>query len=224
MEATRMNGNITAVTCLLCSVLREQCDRSAVCSTCASSNAVCRRRSLKTCIPCHRAGMDCDQLWPCRPCTDGRVDCTLAGPTMLRCVPCRKLNAGCDGDTPCDRCVSKNRDCHYDTDFTGMKTCDQCKSRTGSKCDGRSQGCTACKALGLICSFNSRNRCDRINPQTGQPCETGFTRVSDLHRHERSIHSLVRLTCKLCDEEKSYTRKNALLRHMKDTHSAASRA
>ena len=155
MATSARNGNICAVQCLLCSVLNEQCDRHQVCSTCAAHKAVCRRKSLKPCVPCQRAGIDCDEIWPCKPCLDMDRECTLLGNTMLWCHQCRKRHTKCNGETPCDVCLKRNSDCYFDTEFTGRRTCDNCKVRKETECDGRRQGCSVCKELDLVCSYGS---------------------------------------------------------------------
>lgn len=64
------------------------------------------------------------------------------------------------------------------------------------------------------------HRCDRINPQTGKPCNSVFSRPYDLTRHEDTIHNRAKakVQCHLCTEEKSFSRNDALTRHMKVVH------
>ena len=64
------------------------------------------------------------------------------------------------------------------------------------------------------------HRCDKINPQTGKPCNTGFSRSYDLTRHEDTIHNnrKQKVRCHLCTEEKTFSRNDALTRHMRVVH------
>jgi len=64
------------------------------------------------------------------------------------------------------------------------------------------------------------HRCDRINPQTGKPCATIFSRPYDLTRHEDTIHNArkQKVRCQYCTEEKTFSRNDALTRHMRVVH------
>ncbi|KAL3468030.1 hypothetical protein BJX64DRAFT_82848 [Aspergillus heterothallicus] len=64
------------------------------------------------------------------------------------------------------------------------------------------------------------HRCDRINPQTGKPCGSIFSRPYDLTRHEDTIHNArkQKVRCHLCSEEKTFSRNDALTRHMRVVH------
>jgi 26S proteasome regulatory subunit N4 len=64
------------------------------------------------------------------------------------------------------------------------------------------------------------HRCDRINPSTGKPCNTVFSRPYDLTRHEDTIHNArkQKVRCHLCTEEKSFSRNDALTRHFRVCH------
>jgi hypothetical protein len=64
------------------------------------------------------------------------------------------------------------------------------------------------------------HRCDRINPQTGKPCGSIFSRPYDLTRHEDTIHNArkQKVRCHLCTEEKTFSRNDALTRHMRVVH------
>jgi len=64
------------------------------------------------------------------------------------------------------------------------------------------------------------HRCDRINPTTGKPCTTIFSRPYDLTRHEDTIHNArkQKVRCALCVEEKTFSRNDALTRHMRVVH------
>lgn len=62
--------------------------------------------------------------------------------------------------------------------------------------------------------------CERINPTTGKPCNTIFSRPYDLTRHEDTIHNAKKqkVRCALCVEEKTFSRNDALTRHMRVVH------
>lgn len=64
------------------------------------------------------------------------------------------------------------------------------------------------------------HRCDRINPSTGKPCNSIFSRPYDLTRHEDTIHNArkQKVRCHLCTEEKTFSRNDALTRHMRVVH------
>lgn len=64
------------------------------------------------------------------------------------------------------------------------------------------------------------HRCDRINPSTGRPCSTIFSRPYDLTRHEDTIHNArkQKVHCPLCTEEKTFSRNDALTRHLRVVH------
>lgn len=64
------------------------------------------------------------------------------------------------------------------------------------------------------------HKCDRINPSTGKPCNSIFSRPYDLTRHEDTIHNArkLKVRCHLCTEEKTFSRNDALTRHMRVVH------
>ncbi|KAI1320064.1 hypothetical protein F5Y16DRAFT_87678 [Xylariaceae sp. FL0255] len=64
------------------------------------------------------------------------------------------------------------------------------------------------------------HRCDRINPSTGKPCNTIFSRPYDLTRHEDTIHNArkQKVRCNICTEEKTFSRADALTRHYRVCH------
>lgn len=64
------------------------------------------------------------------------------------------------------------------------------------------------------------HRCDRVNPTTGKPCDTKFSRPYDLNRHEDTIHNAQKQKsrCPLCSEIKMFSRGDALTRHMRVVH------
>ena len=64
------------------------------------------------------------------------------------------------------------------------------------------------------------HKCERINPSTGKPCNTIFSRPYDLTRHEDTIHNgrKQKVRCQYCTEEKTFSRHDALTRHMRVVH------
>ncbi|OTB04373.1 hypothetical protein M426DRAFT_320973 [Hypoxylon sp. CI-4A] len=64
------------------------------------------------------------------------------------------------------------------------------------------------------------HKCERINPSTGKPCNTIFSRPYDLTRHEDTIHNArkQKVRCGLCTEEKTFSRADALTRHYRVCH------
>lgn len=65
------------------------------------------------------------------------------------------------------------------------------------------------------------HRCTRINPTTNKPCNTIFSRPYDLTRHEDTIHNTHRekVRCEICNDEKTFSRQDALTRHKKVIYS-----
>lgn len=64
------------------------------------------------------------------------------------------------------------------------------------------------------------HKCERINPSTGKPCNTVFSRPYDLTRHEDTIHNArkQKVHCPYCTEEKTFSRNDALTRHLRVVH------
>ncbi|PGH03721.1 26S proteasome regulatory subunit N4 [Blastomyces parvus] len=78
-------------------------------------------------------------------------------------------------------------------------------------------------SAGSLAMRNSQagpHRCERINPSTGKPCNSVFSRPYDLTRHEDTIHNArkQKVRCHLCTEEKTFSRNDALTRHMRVVH------
>ncbi|KIH95015.1 c2h2 transcription factor [Sporothrix brasiliensis 5110] len=73
---------------------------------------------------------------------------------------------------------------------------------------------------GLLNTQAGPHRCERINPSTGKPCNTVFSRPYDLTRHEDTIHNgrKQKVRCNLCTEEKTFSRADALTRHFRVCH------
>lgn len=83
---------------------------------------------------------------------------------------------------------------------------------------GRGSGMTS--AALMRNSQAGPHKCERINPSTGKPCNTIFSRPYDLTRHEDTIHNArkQKVRCHLCTEEKTFSRNDALTRHMRVVH------
>ncbi|KAI5257434.1 hypothetical protein E4T42_00869 [Aureobasidium subglaciale] len=64
------------------------------------------------------------------------------------------------------------------------------------------------------------HKCTRTNPSTGKPCNSIFSRPYDLTRHEDTIHNRQKqkVRCQYCREEKTFSRADALTRHMRVVH------
>lgn len=64
------------------------------------------------------------------------------------------------------------------------------------------------------------HRCERVNPSTGKPCRSIFSRPYDLTRHEDTIHNPCRekLRCHVCSVRNTFNRNDALTRHMRVAH------
>ncbi|KAF1940795.1 hypothetical protein EJ02DRAFT_221560 [Clathrospora elynae] len=87
----------------------------------------------------------------------------------------------------------------------------------------RSANLSAAMTSAAILERNSQagpHKCERINPTTGKPCNTVFSRPYDLTRHEDTIHNVrkQKVRCALCIEEKTFSRNDALTRHMRVVH------
>ena len=74
--------------------------------------------------------------------------------------------------------------------------------------------------VGLRNSQAGPHKCERTNPSTGKPCNSIFSRPYDLTRHEDTIHNArkQKVRCHLCTEEKTFSRNDALTRHMRVVH------
>ncbi|KOS18859.1 Transcriptional regulator RPN4 [Escovopsis weberi] len=90
--------------------------------------------------------------------------------------------------------------------------------------DGGTYTCTYHGYAGMPSSLlNSQagpHQCNRINPSTGKPCNTIFSRPYDLTRHEDTIHNArkQKVHCNLCTEDKTFSRADALTRHYRVCH------
>ncbi|KAI1937269.1 hypothetical protein LOZ66_004187 [Ophidiomyces ophidiicola] len=86
--------------------------------------------------------------------------------------------------------------------------------------DGSGVGGAATATVMLRGSQAGPHKCERINPSTGKPCNSIFSRPYDLTRHEDTIHNArkQKVRCHLCSEEKTFSRNDALTRHMRVVH------
>lgn len=85
---------------------------------------------------------------------------------------------------------------------------------------GSGSGMTSAAAALMRSSQAGPHKCERINPSTNKPCNTIFSRPYDLTRHEDTIHNArkQKVRCHLCTEEKTFSRNDALTRHMRVVH------
>lgn len=92
--------------------------------------------------------------------------------------------------------------------------------RQNSPIAGPTSAPTGPTNLGLRNSQAGPHKCERINPSTGKPCNSIFSRPYDLTRHEDTIHNArkQKVRCHLCTEEKTFSRNDALTRHMRVVH------
>jgi uncharacterized Zn-finger protein len=69
-------------------------------------------------------------------------------------------------------------------------------------------------------SQSGPHKCSRTNPNTGKPCNLSFSRPYDLTRHEDATHNplKMKIRCPYCVEDKTFSRKDALSRHMRLSH------
>lgn len=106
-------------------------------------------------------------------------------------------------DTPA-KLQKHKKDGHRQVGTTGI----------ASSTRGSSEGVTARN------SQAGPHRCDRVNPSTGKPCNTVFSRPYDLTRHEDTIHNArhQKIRCSLCTEVKTFSRNDALTRHFRVVH------
>ena len=88
------------------------------------------------------------------------------------------------------------------------------------KREGHRQASPSSSSASNLASQAGPHRCDRINPSTGKPCNSIFSRPYDLTRHEDTIHNSrkQKIRCHLCSEEKTFSRNDALARHMRVVH------
>jgi hypothetical protein len=103
--------------------------------------------------------------------------------------------------------------------------------REGHRSSATTMGATTMGSSMTSAALLERNsqagphKCERINPTTGKPCSTIFSRPYDLTRHEDTIHNVrkQKVRCALCVEEKTFSRNDALTRHMVRVHHHAAR-
>ncbi|EZF72525.1 hypothetical protein H105_05414 [Trichophyton soudanense CBS 452.61] len=90
----------------------------------------------------------------------------------------------------------------------------------GSHMLSRDSSTLGARGLSARNSQDGPHRCERTNPSTGKPCNSIFSRPYDLTRHEDTIHNArkQKVRCHLCTEEKTFSRNDALTRHMRVVH------
>jgi len=92
-------------------------------------------------------------------------------------------------------------------------------ARSSTSPEPTSEGMTSAALLARN-SQAGPHKCTRINPSTNKPCNTIFSRPYDLTRHEDTIHNnrKQKVRCSMCREEKTFSRNDALTRHMRVVH------
>lgn len=90
----------------------------------------------------------------------------------------------------------------------------------GSHMLSRDNSTLGARGLSARNSQAGPHRCERTNPSTGKPCNSIFSRPYDLTRHEDTIHNSrkQKVRCHLCTEKKTFSRNDALTRHMRVVH------
>ncbi|KAM5474401.1 hypothetical protein MauCBS54593_001975 [Microsporum audouinii] len=90
----------------------------------------------------------------------------------------------------------------------------------GSHMLARDSSSLGARGLSARNSQAGPHKCERTNPSTGKPCNSIFSRPYDLTRHEDTIHNArkQKVRCHLCTEEKTFSRNDALTRHMRVVH------
>lgn len=100
--------------------------------------------------------------------------------------------------------------------YEGHRQVSPTHARSGSEGD---IGSPSTAALAARNSQAGPHKCERIKPSTGKPCNNIFSRPSDLTRHENTIHDVrQKVRCQYCAEEKTFSRSDALVRHIRCVH------
>jgi hypothetical protein len=116
------------------------------------------------------------------------------------------------------------REAHRHAGHARHGSADSTGSGTGVGTTGVSMGMGMTSAAVAATMGNGQagpHRCERINPSTGRRCDTIFSRPYDLTRHEDTIHNArkIKARCQHCTaEEKTFSRRDALTRHMRLVH------
>ena len=91
----------------------------------------------------------------------------------------------------------------------------------------KDDGCNQCVNPGVklerhkCTNHRKGHHCDLINPKTGMPCDSSFSRSYELTRHNNTRHSVhkPKFRCPRCPGEKFFLRPDALTRHLQVVHS-----
>lgn len=129
----------------------------------------------------------------------------------------KPMGASADGGTY--TCTYHNCTLRFDTPAKLQKHKREGHRQSGAlAAAGEDGGMTS--AAHLRNSQAGPHKCERINPSTGKPCNTIFSRPYDLTRHEDTIHNArkQKVRCHLCTEEKTFSRNDALTRHFRVCH------
>ena len=130
-------------------------------------------------------------------------------------------NPGCSQrfDSPL-RLQRHKRESHSQTSPSSVPSASKDASALSSTSTATQGHTSSAATIAMRNSQTGPHKCDRINPTTGKPCNSIFSRPYDLTRHEDTIHNgrKLKVKCHLCTEEKTFSRNDALTRHMRVVH------
>jgi 26S proteasome regulatory subunit N4 len=128
-----------------------------------------------------------------------------------------KKPAGASADTGTYTCTYHGCTLRFDTPAKLQRHKREGHRNSTSIASGVEEGMTSAAQRN---SQAGPHKCERINPSTGKPCNTIFSRPYDLTRHEDTIHNArkQKVHCPLCTEEKTFSRNDALTRHLRVVH------
>lgn len=148
---------------------------------------------------------------PSPPSPPQRPTDTLAGSGSYACT-----SPGCSQRFDTSTKLQKHRrEAHRATSPLPNPSTPTTSSRATTNAPGSSSSATANRN-----NQAGPHKCERTNPSTGKPCNTQFSRSYDLTRHEETIHNnrKMKVRCQFCTEEKTFSRNDALTRHMRVVH------
>lgn len=148
---------------------------------------------------------------PSPPSPPQRPSDTLAGSGSYACT-----SSGCAQRFDTSTKLQKHRrEAHRTTSPQPNPSTPTLSSRTPTNAPGSSSSTTPNRN-----NQAGPHKCERTNPSTGKPCNTQFSRSYDLTRHEETIHNnrKMKVRCQFCTEEKTFSRNDALTRHMRVVH------
>ncbi|KAI1649520.1 uncharacterized protein F4817DRAFT_357312 [Daldinia loculata] len=152
--------------------------------------------------------------------TYSRVSSTEASNSEGGDIPSQKP-AGANADGGTYTCTYHGCTLRFETPALLQKHKREGHRQTNALSHVRSSPTTTSGMSGsMLNSQAGPHKCERINPSTGKPCNTIFSRPYDLTRHEDTIHNArkQKVRCDLCTEEKTFSRADALTRHYRVCH------